>query len=282
LASESPSSSPLGSTSFDRRNVRYEDIHAIRDEDFDAMVRMARIEDGLRILDCGCGYGACTRELLKRLGSEQSIEVDLLDRSAPQLARSEGELSSWEHDPRVTLRRIHGDFPRDLPPGVRYDRIVAKMMLHENPEVLQTAIVRSMRDHLRPGGVLVLWDLSLSIATAEFFRQVIRWKDELVGNDTFVRDRHLPSVEELHKRIEEGGLEVVGRPHPIDYQIDTAIRLRTEFVGRRPHYDEWLLRARRLAATLPEATRQELQVHDNGDAVRFRISKVILAARRLS
>lgn len=278
--SEATSSSPLGSTSFDRRNVRYEDIHAIRDDDFDAMVRMTRIEDGLRILDCGCGYGACTREILKRLGSEQSIEIDLLDRSAPQLTRSESELASWEQHPRVTLRRIHGDFSHDLPPGVRYDRIVAKMMLHENPEVRQTAIVRSMRDHLRPGGVLILWDLSLSRATAEFFRQVIRWKDELVGNDTFVRDRYLPSVEELHRLIEEGGLEIVGRPHPIDYQIDTAIRLRTEFVERRPHYDEWLLRTRRLAVTLPEAARQELQVRDNGDSVQFRVSKVIIAARR--
>lgn len=280
MASESPSAWPQGGTSFDRRNVRYEDIHAIRDDDFDAMVRMTRLEDGLRILDCGCGYGACTREILKRLGAEQSIEVDLLDRSAPQIARSESELASWEHHPRVTLRRIHGDFPRDLAQGVRYDRIVAKMMLHENPADIQTTIVRSMRDHLRPGGVLILWDLSLSQTTAEFFRQVIRWKDELVGNDTFVRDRYLPSAEELHGRIEAGGLEIVGRPHPIEYQIDTAIRLRTEFVGRRPHYDEWLHRTRRLAATLPEATRQELQVRDNGDAVRFRVSKVIIAARR--
>ena len=54
---------------FDSRLVRYEDIHSITDTDFDELVKIIDAKQGDTILDAGCGYGAVTREILKRFDS---------------------------------------------------------------------------------------------------------------------------------------------------------------------------------------------------------------------
>lgn len=272
------SAAAASGTSFDHRDVRYEEIHSIRDEDFEAMVRMAKIEDGMRILDCGCGYGACAREFLMRLDKKHSMEIDLLDRSEAQLGRSSTELAAWENDQRVVLRRIRANFPDAPSPAVRYDRIVAKMMLHESPAHIQPGLLRAMRDHLRPYGIVIIWDLFLTPNTAGFFRQIIRWKDELVGNNTFVRDRYLPTAIELHEWLEAACLSIIGEPRVFDYQIDTGKRLATEFGNNHGGYNEWMSRIRTAIEALPLAIRDELRIDDNGHSIRFRVSKAIIAA----
>ena len=77
-------------TSFDHRIVRYEDIHSIAPNDFVVLVNAAAIEAGCRILDCGCGYGAVTREILRTTGGihphqKADLWIALIDESSVQI-----------------------------------------------------------------------------------------------------------------------------------------------------------------------------------------------------
>src|ERR1039457_4141305 len=116
-------------TSFDQRIVRYEDIHSIQPSDFIALVDAAQIHGRCRILDCGCGYGAVTREVLlaterERLSGAANLAIDLIDESAVQVERAKRELAPWLHATGVTLAFINGTFPQDLILGSsQYDAI---------------------------------------------------------------------------------------------------------------------------------------------------------------
>ncbi|MGW2251068.1 class I SAM-dependent methyltransferase [Kitasatospora sp. NPDC001660] len=109
-----------------------------------------------RALDVGCGTGAFARRLARR-----GVDVDAVDRDASVIAaaRRDGE--------RVNFRQadITGI---SLPPGT-YDYVSCLASLHHLP--LDT--LRTLRDALAPGGVLVVlgcyreesaWDRTVSLA----------------------------------------------------------------------------------------------------------------------
>src|ERR1700680_665270 len=177
-----------GQTSFDRRVVRYEEIHAISSDDFGTFVNAAAINGRCRILDCGCGYGAFTREVLLaiesgRLKGGTHLKVDLIDESLIQLERARDELRPWLNVPGVDLRFIGGVFPDDLGHfSKRYDVVACKMVLHEIRKDRQLRFLENTYDCLKRGGRLVLWDVCLSPDIAPFYRAVIRSKDALAGS----------------------------------------------------------------------------------------------------
>ena len=101
-------------TSFNKRKVRYEELHCIKPSYFDALVDAADIKDCDRVLDCGCGYGAVTREILKRFRMRQQREyfvVDLVDESDTQLEMARSELNNLAANLPVTLNFILGVCP---------------------------------------------------------------------------------------------------------------------------------------------------------------------------
>ena len=286
----SPSSkavrSTQGWTSFDRRIVRYEEIHSINSDDFRAFVDAAAVKGPCHILDCGCGYGAFTREVLRATESSRStgetdLSIDLIDESPVQLARAEDELRPWQSAPAVELHFIGGVFPDDLgQSSEQYDVVACKMVLHEIRKDQQLRFVENAFDCLKPGGRFVAWDVCLSPDIATFYRDVIKSKDAIAGYDSMAERRYFLTEEELRTLFRSssfGGVEFV---RDILYRFDTRKRLIPEFGGDEFLFAQWEDFIRKAAAALSPAVLARLQYLDSGNSISFNVRKVIVVGRR--
>jgi len=275
-------------TSFDKRVVRYEEIHAIQHIDFAELIRSAQIHNARRILDCGCGYGAVTREVLRfaeceRQRSAVNLTITLIDESAVQIERAKSELQPWLSSKGVALNFVKGTFPQDLTVGsLAYDVIICKMVLHEVAKDEQSFFLRSVHDCLNRGGRLVFWDLCLAEETANFYRDVIRLKDSLAGFETMVQRRNFLTESELRGLFANspfGSFELVKE---ISYRFDTQRRLISEFGGDQSRFNQWHDFIRRSAERINPAILKQLEYHDGGDSISFHVRKIIGLANRLS
>jgi SAM-dependent methyltransferase len=270
-------------TSFDKRVVRYEEIHSIQQNDFDAMVASAELSGDCRVLDCGCGYGAVSRELIKdteqvRRSGTLKLSIDLLDESDVQLDRARQELAPQMEEIGTQLGFIRGSFPHateDL-----YDVIICKMVLHEIRREEQMNFVNGVYDRLKKTGRFILWDLCLASDIAEFHRSVVKMKDMLVGYDTMVERRYFLSeneLVELFKGSSFGGIEFVKR---ILYRFETHKRLNPEFGGDKVAFYRWEEYIRTLATAASPELLKRIEYEDRGDNICFNVGKVLAKARR--
>lgn len=119
-----------------------------------------------RVLDIGCGTGALLEKLLERYPDIQAYGADV---NKAMLAEARKKLGN-----RVKLRL---QTPERLPEFAEpFDVIISSNVLHyiENP----TDWLVQMRDMLKPGGLLILQDLSASSRTARFGSRLIQRVDE--------------------------------------------------------------------------------------------------------
>jgi len=281
--------SELTFTSFDKRCVRYEELHDNRAEYFETLVAASGVRDGAIVLDVGCGYGACTREVLRRRSGLTRLSIQLIDESGVQLRRAQRELDEWSIDPSVFLDFKLGTFPTSFCNGdmassfrlgSRFNLVFAKMVLHEVPANMQAGFVRGLSECLLPGGVLVLWDLCLDQDTCCFFRNVIRKKDELAGFDTLVVRRNFLSYDELCTLFSGTDFESFSEVMLIDYELDTRKRLGPELQGDTEILDEWHNYIRQEIRELPPKMRTDIGYKDEGNRITFHVRKGIFRAER--
>ncbi len=274
-------------TSFDRRIVRYEEIHSIKAADFVAMVKAAEIHGACHILDCGSGYGAVTREVLRAAernpeSRQAHLAIDLIDESAVQIERAKLELQPWHSFPGVTLAFITGTFPQDLnSPPASYDVVFCKMVLHEINRGMQPSFLASTYDYLRAGGRLVFWDVCLPADIADFYRGVVRMKDSLAGYDTMVQRRNFLTETEIRNLFAQSPFGSVEFVRDISYRFDTRKRLIPEFGGDHARFDKWQRYIRSTASEIPPATLNSINYTDDGPTITFDVRKVIGIARRM-
>ena len=287
-------------TSFNKRKVRYEEIHCIKPSYFDALVDAADIKDGNRVLDCGCGYGAVTREILKRFRMRQQNEylvVDLVDESDEQLEMARSELKNLAANPPVALNFIPGTFPSDFCWENKYDVAVAKMVLHEvrgansdaadtsemtsqTAKVTQPKFMQGLVKCLKPGGTLIIWDLNLTPSTRSFFCDVLRKKDTLAGFDTLVERRNFLSNEMLSTLFAQSGLVMVRQVLSIDYEFSTRRRLASEFSGDETRLEEWHKFIRQRVESLQSGEQHELRYRDDGSDIQFTVKAGIFRGEK--
>jgi SAM-dependent methyltransferase len=110
---------------------------------------LAGVESGQRVLDVGCGPGALTEELVRRVGAEN---VAAADPSEPFVA------AARERNPGVDVRQAPAE---KLPFGDdEFDAVLAQLVVH----FMQDAVagIREMARVTKPGGVLAasVWDLA--------------------------------------------------------------------------------------------------------------------------
>jgi len=173
---------------------------------------LAGVSAGQRVLDVGCGPGALTAELVKRLGA---AAVSAVDPSAPFVAAAE-----MRH-PGVDVRRAAAE---QLPfPDAVFDATLAQLvvLLMKNPTVGVEEMVRVTRkrgvvaacvwDYAGGRGpISVLWD-----AARELDRDVVD-ESQLAG----VREGHLAQL------FDAAGLQEVE---------ETALSIRVEHSS----FEEW-------------------------------------------
>lgn len=285
-------------TSFNKRIVRYEEIHAIEQKYFDALAEAAAIRDGDRILDCGCGYGAVVREFLHFTDAQRRSEqwhnvIDLVDESSKQLRRAKVELRAWRNHSTASLNFLLGTFPQDFTWEDRYDVVGVKMVLHEMPtertirsdnneHVTQPQFMKALLRCLKPGGVLVLWDLTLTPTTRDFFCSVIREKDTIAGFRTLVKRRNFLSNEAISSLFADSGLVAVHQVESFDYRFSTKRRLIPELNGNEAALEKWHTHIRNEARGLSDEVLHELAYDDRGDDITFLVKGGIFRANKPS
>ena len=110
---------------------------------------LAGVEAGQRVLDVGCGPGALTEELVRRVGAENVVAADP---SEPFVA------AARERNPGV---EVHLAPAETLPLGDdEFDAALAQLVVH----FMQDAVagIREMARVTRPGGVVAasVWDMA--------------------------------------------------------------------------------------------------------------------------
>ena len=148
------------------------------------VVRLAGAHPGLQVLDLGVGTGN-----LATLFAAQGSELWCTDFSGEMLARARVKLPA--------ARFFQHDLRRPFPPELtrRFDRIVSAYVFHhfELPEKVDL-IERLVREHLNPGGRLVIADISFStVEDRESLRRTLgdHWEEEIY----WIAAEILPAIE---------------------------------------------------------------------------------------
>lgn len=147
---------------------------------------LAGVEAGQTALDVGCGPGALTSELVRRLGAEAVAAVD----------PSESLLAgARERHPEVDVRLAPAD---DLPfPDDAFDIALAQLVVHFMPDPV--AGLAEMARVTRPGGVVAasVWDYAGGRAPISAFWTAARESSPDVTDESGLagaREHHLAAL----------------------------------------------------------------------------------------
>jgi ubiquinone/menaquinone biosynthesis C-methylase UbiE len=195
----------------------------------------------LRLLDLGCGSGASTRAVVDALGSapasllgvdgsEGMLEVARAKRWPSWVRFARGRAEELASQPELTTAREEGGL----------DGVLAAYLVRNVPD--RDALLRSVRDVLRPGGVLVVHDYSVrGRPVSTLVWTAVCWA--VVVPLGWLTSRHtaiyrylwrsvldMDSTAQLEERLRRAGFEEVAT-HPVPgWQRGTVHTV----VGRRP------------------------------------------------
>jgi SAM-dependent methyltransferase len=147
---------------------------------------LARVTEGQRALDVGCGPGALTAELVGRLGAPA---VSAVDPSPPFVA------SARERHPGVDVQQANaGSLPFS---GGSFDVALAQLVVHFMSDPV--AGLREMSRVTRPGGVVAacVWDHAGGQGPLSLFWQAARDLDPRVEDESALagaREGHLTEL----------------------------------------------------------------------------------------
>lgn len=173
---------------------------------------LAGISSGQHVVDVGCGPGALTAELVRRLGSSA---VSAVDPSEPFVA------AVRERHPEVTVRRASAE---ELPfPNEAFDAALAQLVVHfmEDP----VAGLSEMARVTRQGSVVAacVWDHGGGHGPLSLFWEAARELDPEVEDESRLAGAREGHLAELFQRAELHEIE------------DTALSVSVE----HPTFEDW-------------------------------------------
>lgn len=262
--------------SFDVRIVRYEYIHSIKDEFFDELVKTANPQHGQNILDAGCGYGAVTREILKR-AKNKKINCFLADANHTQLLRAKEELGKIDaHKSEIKFfidNLVDTKFEENT-----FDTIIAKMVIHEIPLKKQQQAIKNAYRILKPNGKLIIWDMALDNDTQHFIQEIIRMKDKLAGFKTLEKNRYFLRFDEIKALLSNAGFKKAKKEYQILSPVITHKRLEQEFGNSKVKLNKWHNFIRKKASETNSIILNKLKFTDEGESISFVPPKAIITA----
>ncbi len=281
---------------FDDRIVKYEYIHGNQEQDFKNLITAIDPKETDIILD-GCGgYMDISKRILNQfINNDRKPEIYVWDESSVQLERAKAE-NILPEDHLLQGDIIDISFPDNM-----FDKVVVKMGMHEIPLEKQKIAFQECYRVLKPGGKLIIWELSLpNDETQKLFQEIIREKDRICGFDFLVENRYFQKHSELVELFNQSGFKNIKDEFPIKSHLSMERRL-SEFVskdrleiirtkGRIEHEDENLLsqfayeRLKKLCEyireKMPEHLKEKLQFKDSGSNIEFVVDKIIMSGKK--
>lgn len=280
---------------FDDRIVRYEQIHKVKDEYYQALINAIGPREGEVIFEGCAGYADVSKHIIEVTKDFQNKpEIYLIDESAVQMKRASAELNLPED------HMILGDVRKTGMPAEKFNKAVIKMGVHELPKDEQPKVFSEMYRILKPEGKFVIWELSLNKATQKAFQDILRKKDELAGFDIMVKNRYFQRHDELQKLFEDAGFKDVKDEYNIRYVFDPKGRFeelisrdRQEMLSEKGTLsendeNELRLRAQKRVTALISYIRErvtdemkdEIEYKDLGDNIEMTFDKIIMSGRK--
>lgn len=278
---------------FNDRIVRYEQIHKVKDADYEALINVIDPQPGEIIFEGCAGYADISKRIIKSTESfEKKPDLYILDESPVQIERARKELETFPEN-----HIILGDVRKTGMPAEKFDKVIIKMGVHELPKEEQPKVFSEMYRILKPEGKFIIWELSLSEETQKAFQDILRKKDELAGFDAMVENRYFQRHDELQKLFESAGFMDVKDEYKIRYVFDPKGRLeeliskdRREMLeekGALSEEDEKELhrRAQERVSTLiayirervSDDIKEKIEYKDLGDNIEMTFDKIIMS-----
>lgn len=259
------------SEGWNKRNVRYEEIHNVPLEDLALMVQSLDFQDGDIFADLMCGYGAVTKAALDYCALEGiKIKPILVDMYKEQIQRSCAEL------PDTQIIRLCEDSRSLSLPDNSADRIAIKMGLHEVPRKDQYRVIAQVYRALKPGGKFVIWEIMPKTHIEQLlFQTIVREKDRLSGFPGLAVNRYLPREEELRVCLQNAGFSDIELIKEMRYTLSSEKRLYAELGGDEGKLEEW---NEFIRAIVPDNVKDEINFSDKGYTIEATFRKGILKA----
>jgi ubiquinone/menaquinone biosynthesis C-methylase UbiE len=267
-------------TSFDKRIVRYEEIHSIKEEQWDQFCSLIPSINGSNILDIGAGYGSCTREVVKR-NLDVSFKITLSENSEVQLARAKSELPKLIEGSKSKVDFVYDDITSSNFENNSFDIVMCKMVIHEINPKKQLSAFKEIYRILKPNGFVVYWDLFLNDITKPIFSKVILEKDRLCGFKTLVKNRNFLKSQTTFNYFAEAGFKNLTKKFDIMSPVISSNRLKDEFKGDEKLLEKWHSYIRNLANHSDPFLLFNLSYIDNGKCLTFTPQKVIIKACKI-
>ncbi len=250
----------------EKRFVRFENIHDISSDDFDALSKSVDVKNGDVILDAGASYGSVTRELALRNMHKQAFYC-VADISQIQLNLAKNELSLALGDPFTNqcIRYYRDNMTNSTFSDSSFDKIVAKMLIHERPKVEQQLMIDEVSRILKENGKLIVWDFVPHADVQILFQKMARKKDALAGFTNLVNNRYFFREEELLEMLLKAGFDNIRADKIIPFRFSTYKRLESELKGDLNKLRKWNDFVRKELAKLPAFANENIDCTDEGD-----------------
>lgn len=280
---------------FDDRIVRYEKIHKIKEQDYQALIKAIDPQEGEAIFEGCAGYADVSKHIAEATKDfDKKPELYIQDESLVQMTRAQQELElPADH-------MVLGDIRMTEMAADKFDKVVIKMGIHELPEEEQSKVFSEMYRILKPSGKFIIWELALDNNTQTIFQDIVRKKDQLAGFDAMEKNRYFPKYTELQELFQNAGFKEIKDEYKIRYTFNPKGRHeelvskdRLEILNEKgliSNEDEILLnnRAEERVSLLIQYIREQISDNaknivdfkDLGDDIEISVNKIIMSGKK--
>jgi len=226
-----------------------------------------------------CGQASVSQRILDHYESQGKLaSIFFSDGYQNQFAKAKENLNPYKEKGHMVTGLLEDirSFPL-LGPSL--DVIVIKMGLHELRKEDQKEVVKRLMKNLTPSGDLFIWEsMGQTPEINNFFKKVVRKKDELAGYRSFVRDRYFCTEEEIIDLAEKSGareIEKIYEGNNFDYV--TRVLSEADFGGDTEKLRELNEYIRSIST--PKIA-QSIRMNDSGDSIKMHFAKKIFRIRK--
>lgn len=261
---------------YQSRDVDFSIIHGETKEVYQKFINALNIKDGYKLLDLGGGYGSLLIHLQEN-EPQKSFQYDLADTSEGFINKAKNTIPDFLKTKKSSIIanfNLVDAIEMNLPDKY-YDIVVCKMFIHEIPKETQSIIFNKLFSIIKLGGHVFFWSPDLNSENYSFYTKTIQKKDELANFNNLARERHFLLNSELISQLKIAGFSDIERLFNFDYNLNTSLRLKSEFHNNIDILKEWNTYILEIANLLDLELKNKMVVGKQEDNLHIRFQRAI-------